>query len=479
MKVIDEVSDDERFLMAISNPVVFGEYYIKPFTQRWDTKTADFQYDMIENVLRHKNIVIHIPVEHAKSTWMSLVYPLWLMANNKNCTGLIVSNTARQAKGFLSIIKLHIENNELFRRDFPYVEPDYSRKWTESEIFLKRDMSFQSKDPTILAIGTGGAILGARLQWVIADDILDLDNTRTNILRDKTKEWWQEIVDSRVIDGGQKILLGTLQHDKDLLCYLSDKSDVYKYVHYAGLDEKTNTPLWPDIWPIKRLLEKKADVGTITFNKVIQNNRSSFNVKVLDLKWLNFYGSTHDIQLPHDFEMWYYIGYDPAIADSAESAKIKGLDKCCLAVHGFDITYKRIFLIEYYHEWLTFPEQLKLIDKVYKKYQHRCKGVGIESTAFQKALAQQAFLLDSLPPIVQVNTKNSKDARIETFGVYSETKRYYIRESHHEFIEQWKDFEVGGDSPNILDACSIATALITQVPVLDKKQKEILHSITI
>lgn len=481
MEIIDSVSQEERFLMAISNPIVFGEYYIKPFTRKWDTKTADFQYDMIDHVLRYHNVVIHIPVEHAKSTWISLVYPLWYLANNKNDSILLISNTARQAIAFLSVIKLHLEYNEMLKADFPYLVPDYNRKWTESQIYIKRDMEEQSKDPSIMAIGTEGAVLGARINCVIADDILDLKNTKTDRLRDSVRDWWQEIINSRVGEEGKKIMLGTLQHDKDLLCEMSDKTSVYKYVHYKGLDFSTDppTPLWADKWSLERLLLKREDIGIIKFNKVIQNDRSSFRVKILDLKWLNYYGNIHKIQLPYDFEMDYYIGFDPAIADDKQSAEEKGQDKCCIAVHGLCRKTKRIFLISYVHDWFTFPEQLDLIDKTYKMYAHACKGVGIESNAYQRALAQQAFLLKTLPPIIQVNAKQSKSARIELFGVYSYSKRYYIREDFDEFIEQWKDFEPGGTSPNILDACSIATALISGIGVINSNEKNLVQKISI
>lgn len=481
MAVINNVTVEERFLMAISNPAVFGEYYIKPFTKGWDTETADFQFDMLENVLMYQNVVVHIPVEHAKSTWISLVYPLWLLARDKNISMAIISNTARQAKGFMSVIKQHLETNELIHRDFPYLIPDYDFKWTETEIFLKRDINKRSKDPSILALGTEGAILGARLDYVIGDDICDLKNTATELYREKVYKWWNEIIDSRVSKTGKKILLGTLQHNQDLLCTLSDKTR-YHYVHYAGLDERTNppTPLWADKWSVERLLEKKEDIGANSFARVIQNDREQKFNKLLDMDWLNYYGGYREKQIPPDYELDFFISLDPAIADDSVTGKIKGLDKACIAVNALSKKTKDIFLIEYYQDWLTFPDQVRLIDEFWQKYFMKCRGIGIESVAFQKSLKQQAYLLDSLPPVISVNVgTQSKPARLSAFGVYSETKRYFIKEEHTEFIEEWRSYEPGGKSPNILDACSVGVIMMTQGKYLTNKQRKAVQSISI
>jgi len=481
MDIIDNVSNEERFLMAVSNPAVFGEYYIKPFTKGWDTKTANFQFDMIENVLTYQNIVVHIPVEHAKSTWISLVYPLWLLARDKNISIAIISNTARQAKGFMSVIKQHLETNELIHRDFPYLIPDYDYKWTETEIFLKRDITKKSKDPSILALGTEGAILGARLDYVIGDDICDLQNTATELSRQKVLTWWNEIIDSRVSKTGKKILLGTLQHNQDLLCTLSDKKS-YHYVHYAGLDETTNppTPLWGDKWSLERLLQKKEDIGSISFARVIQNDREQKFNKLLDINWLNYYGGHRTKQLPPIYELDYYISFDPAIADDRDTGIKNKLDRACIAVTALSKKTKDIFLIEYYQDWLTFPEQVKLIDQYWDKYNKVCRGIGIESVAYQKALAQQAYLLKSLPPVIAVKVgTQSKATRLVSFSVYAESGRYFILDTHNDFIEEWKNFEPGGASPNVLDACSVGVIMMTQGGKLTKEQKEKVQSISI
>lgn len=459
-----KAKQSERQKYALANPCIFGEQYIKPYIKDWDTVTAKHQYYMLYETLKDNNTIVHVPVEHAKSTWFSLVLPLWFLINDKNTYGAILSNTSTQACGFLSSIKWHIENNKRIHADFSYIKPDYKRKWAEDQIMVQRDKDKQSKDPSIVAKGTGNAILGARLEWVIADDICDLDNTATELQRDKTLKWWNEIIDSRVVDGGRKIILGTLQNQKDLLCTLSD-NDVYKYINLKAYDKDTDTTLWPDKWPKKRVMDKKKTIGIISWSKVMQNDRESRETKLLDSDWLNYYGSTekYDFNI-HDKDTSVYIGIDPAIADDKDTAEKRKLDKFAIVIVGFDKISKLIYLYDYTTGYYTFPEQLRLLDKTYTKFQNlsgNVKKVGIENAAYQKALAQQATLLDSLPPVVSVKTGTaSKAAKIEAFGVYSETKRFWIKRTHDEFIEEFINYEPGGKSPNVLDACIICMAMI-------------------
>ena len=453
---LQDLDKETRLQIVLNNPALFGEYYIKPYTRKWDSETADHQYYMLEQVMLNKSIIIHVPVEHAKSTWISLVIPLWFVCRDRNTQGCLLSNTATQANKFMRAIKWHLEYNPRFKEDFgDYIIPNKPSKlnpdgkWTNSEILIVRDQNYQSKDPTICACGTGGAINGARLDWVIADDILDLKNTQTDILRKKVEDWWLEIIDSRIVSGGRKIILGTLQHTKDLLCTLSDNKE-YSYVHLSALDIDGITTLWPEQWPLSRVLAKKDSIGTLKFNKTMQNDRSAASAKMLDKLWLNYYD-----KLPPRLKI--YIGIDPAIADDKTTAETKQQDKFGLAVIGFDGI--KAYLIEELEDWLTFPQQLKLIDQYNKKY--RPFKIGVESVQYQKALAQQAFILSSLPPILSVNVgTQSKTTRIESFSVYCETKRFWIHRTHKLFENEFLEFEPGGKSPNVLDACCVAMVMI-------------------
>jgi hypothetical protein len=471
---------------------LFGEIYIKPLTAKWDTETADHQYIFIENILRNPRSITHVPVEHAKSTWISLVMPLWFLINDKNLNIVIISATARQAENFLKVIKLHIEQNQLFKEDFPYIKRDMNQKWTNTEIFIQRDIGMMSKDASILAIGTGGQFLGARVDVLIGDDICSLDNSSTEHMREKLLSWFNEIADSRVVKDGRTILLGTLQNLKDLLCEKSQKHwDIqqgiskeelkpkdYHYINLKGFDVENKIPLWQEQWTIERHQDKIDSIGSIAYNKTIQNDRSSNVNASLNVNWITYY---KQVDLPQ-FNFSIYIGFDPAIAKDKQTAEEAQQDHCGLAVLIESHVTKHIYLIEEYIEHLTFPEQLALLERKYMYYNNKYQGIpikiGIESVYYQLALAQSLYMKKL--PVFAVQVHNDKLTRIINWAVEVENGRFKVLKKHNIFHTQYASVEPGmKDSPDFIDACVIATALTKPSASLTKNEREALQHIKI
>jgi len=476
---MDSLTVEERRKWALINPAIFGEYYIKPYDRHWNTQTADFQFLMLEHILENPWSVIHVPIEHGKSKWCSEVLPLWFICRDRNVRMALFSNTARQAEGFLRRISWHIEYNERLKRDFPEIQPDKDEKWADQQIFVKRDPWAQSKDPTLQAIGTWGAIYGARLDIIIADDIIDISNSHTEHVRARTENWWFEMVESRCVDGGRIIVLGTLQHKQDLLCKLSENPE-YSYLHLAAYNEATGEVLWPEQWPYERLMAKKRSIGTIRWKKQFQNDRNAQSGRMLKTEWLNFYGDVHNVKLPPLDHMKIYIGIDPAIADDKQLAEEKDQDYFAAAVLGHHSQSKRNFLIEMFRDRLTLGEQLDKIKYFHERYRPWLVAIGIESNAYQKALAQAAWALDSLPPVKQVMTTKSKVTRFEALSVHFENKRIWIPPDAHEFIDEWTDFPEGAHDDTI-DALDIAVRTMEGKPasVLSKREKDMLRRLRV
>lgn len=105
----------------------------------------------------------------------------------------IVSSSKSQAQKPLSLIASAIENEggafpEL-RVVFPHLRRSKRRgdKWTQSAITVARPPGI--RDPSLVAFGHHGRTLGARLNGVAIDDILNEENTATPELREKTNHW--------------------------------------------------------------------------------------------------------------------------------------------------------------------------------------------------------------------------------------------------------------------------------------------------
>lgn len=470
------LSREERRKWALLNPALFNEWYIRPFDKKWKTDTPDFHFLMLEFVLSHDRVVIHVPVEHAKSTLFSIGFPLWLTYKDRNIRGAIISNTARQASGFMRRVMWHIANNPLLKEDFGTfeeggVEPSFKEKWTEEQIIVKRDVWGQSKDPTWQAIGVEGAIYGARLDVAILDDVIDLSNSLTDHTRRRVEDWFHEMLESRIVDGGQIIVLGTLQHEKDLLCSLSENPE-YAYLRLECYDEENHVTLWPEVWPEKRVLRRKRSIGSTRFRKQMQNDRRARTGNMLKTEWLNFYGPQHEVQLPPSEELIFYAGVDPAITDSREKAELEDLDFFVLTILGYHPATALVFGIEQVRFRGTLPQQIDVLEEKYKQY--RFKLVGIEANAYQKALAQAARLSKLLIPVKTVTTSLGKIPRMEVLASHFETKRIWIPPTWNAFIDEWMDFP-DGPHDDTLDSVDIAFKVL-QEDVREMEDEELRRS---
>jgi len=184
--------------------------------------------------LAHRETLVLAPRGHGKSTILTVAYGLWKAVGRPDLRALIVSNTFMQAQGFLREIKTHIETNDVFRACFGALEPSAGdeRKWTQSELQFPRTRI--AKEPTFTALGVGGPVIGRHYDIIILDDIIDDDNARTELQRERILTWYQRVLRPCLEPGGELHVVGTRYHPLDLYGHLQ-KDDVVK-IYRHGID---------------------------------------------------------------------------------------------------------------------------------------------------------------------------------------------------------------------------------------------------
>lgn len=439
-------SDDRRKLRALVDCIYFGETYIKPFDKEWKYETAKFHKDLIEIMNTEDRIQIHVPFEHAKTTWCSIVFPIWQILRDPDVHILILSATPTLVKKILRVIKWHLDSNYLIKRDFPYIKRSEDiEKWEATQIIV--DRSGISKDPTIEVVGMGGSILGGRFHFIIGDDVCNRHNMNTLELRNNAEDWWKSDVTSRVTENGKIFNIGTLWHQDDLGVRLSNVKTYHYYQKKAIINEETGETLWPEAFPIKRLRKIREEVGTIVFLRGYQNEIASFKGKLLNPEWLNYY-KLEDIDLSN---LLIYFGVDPDMGELTEERDVKNHCYFSIVVLGLETRTSKIYVLETFYDVLSFPAQMTALHTLYNKW-HPMR-ITIENNAYQKALAQQAFLA-GLPVLGQTTTK-SKEARFIARSVDFETKRLYILRNMNELITEYTYFPSSDYNRDVLDALDI------------------------
>jgi len=175
--------------------------------------------------------------------------------------------------------------------------------------------------------------------------------------------------------------------------------------------------------------------------------------------WLKYYvfgnpdSRGDDISVPREGEKYLldlYIGVDPAISVSDDA------DDFAMALIGVSKDRTQVFLLDYYLGHIAFPEQVDKIQEWFLKW--RPQQIGVESNAFQRALAQQANRLTGFPGIVPVFSKGKKEERILSMAPLFKIGKIRIRKNQADFIDQWVSFdpEKKNQRDDLLDAVEIA-----------------------
>jgi len=205
-------------------------------------------------------LLIWSAIEHGKTTQMSIARPIWLLGRDPTTRIAIISNTAGQAEKILRAIARYIETSSELHAIFPHLRP--GDLWTSRAITVKRGTV--SKDPSIQTMGIHGNVLGSRIDYLIIDDLLDVENTRTEKARNDCFAWVQAALLSRLTAKARVLVVGTAFHPQDALHKLAALPGGWKAVRYPVLFED-GTPRWPENWPMERIARRREELGPLEF----------------------------------------------------------------------------------------------------------------------------------------------------------------------------------------------------------------------
>lgn len=262
------------------DPAYFIEYVLTHEKTGRRIKNADFHKEWQEFFSECRWGVIIAPIEHGKSFQISVGRILWELGKNHDLRILLIGRTGPMAEKALRLIRQHIQYNRRLHEVFPSLKRGTrdGDLWTNSDIMVER--SYYSKDPSVQARGMGsGSILGSRLDIIVFDDGLDLDNTKTKHMRDKAEDWWDTVVFSRLVDDyetkefGRVFAIGTPFDNDDLLHRLAGRKG-WRLAQYCAVENPDDPedqwrPIWPAVWPLQRLLDRRAGMTLTAFARML------------------------------------------------------------------------------------------------------------------------------------------------------------------------------------------------------------------
>jgi predicted phage terminase large subunit-like protein len=168
----------------------------------------DEWYELLGKEDRPSRLHIQSAREHAKTTCLSVKYPLWRVGRDPNLRVMIVSKSATLATSILREIQQNIESNRQLQQVFPALKPD--SPWSASELQVKRTRGVILKDPTFVGVGLHGPLTGKRADLIIIDDPFDESEVRTEAQRKKVEDWIEKVLLPTLTPNGELVAVGCL-----------------------------------------------------------------------------------------------------------------------------------------------------------------------------------------------------------------------------------------------------------------------------
>lgn len=221
---------------------------------------------------QHDRVLIWSHPDSGKTSNLAVARTLFELGRNHNLRFVILAETHGQAAKIVGIIKRYLTHSKELREVFPGLRPGLP--WQETEVTVARSNPL-IKDPSVRAVGAATALLSARVDRLVVDDILSFENARTDVQRRKLIDWFDNTPNSRLTADARVIFIGTAFHPDDLMHYLAktwSKDGVQRAFRFPLIDDDPASPTygaprWPEKWPMRRIMEKRRSTHPLEFSR--------------------------------------------------------------------------------------------------------------------------------------------------------------------------------------------------------------------
>lgn len=272
-----------------------------------------------------RRLALFLPPGSAKSTYASVLFPPWYLAQHPQTTILACSHSADLAEAFGRRNRnLISDNGKVLGYDLT-TDSQAAGKWattTGGEFFCA---------------GVGGRIAGRRADLAVIDDpIGSKEDAYSEIVRQKIWDWYNYDFRTRLKPNARVILIQTRWHEDDLAGRLlspeTGNPDEWTVINLPLLAEDADPlgrvpgeVLWPDYYTPQMVADAKKDEDV--FNCLYQQNPTPKEGNFFKRDWIEPYLYRAE-ELPRNLR--FYCASDHAVSLKQEA------DLTCLLPVGVD-----------------------------------------------------------------------------------------------------------------------------------------------
>ena len=389
------------------------------------SKEFSFNWHHIEwanLVMNNNKFTIVASRDLGKTFFMTVCVSIWRAyrcdVNNKKPkykqnSGIIYSQTQDMAdKKLEEIQNIIIKNPILYAKLYP--NNAKNTYWKAQRIVTKTGYD-------LIAKGFDAATLGYHVHHITLDDILKEEAMYSAQYRKKTLYRFLKVVEPqlRELEGGQMILIGTPQHNEDLLGHIRDNlKDQYVYREYPAIFPNGRI-CWNKKLSRELLYNKLRTQGSLIFAqeylcRAVSDQSTIFPYKILNRAKDYSYSYVYDIS---DFKHYESLLYVASGSDFAMSGSV-GADYTSHFVLGVSTTKEIYVLFWQRAKGVNYTEQmgyLKNIDSHFKP-----DIMAVENNNFQAIFEEtyaEEHTFSRIKGFLTTTNKNNKDTGLPGLAI--------------------------------------------------------------
>lgn len=222
-------SDLRVFLSQSFNTIYPG----KVFLENWHIHAIVYSLEL-SIAGKQPRLIINLPPRQLKSFITSVVLPAFIVGQDPSAKIICISYSDELARTLARDFKRIVESS-WYRKVFPHVQPT---KTTENELVTDQGGSRY-------ATSVGGTLTGRGGDFIIIDDPIKPEDANSDSIRQKTNDWFQSTLFSRLDDKKRSVMIIVMQrlHVNDLTGFAQESGGFTKLSFPAIATSDTSIPV--------------------------------------------------------------------------------------------------------------------------------------------------------------------------------------------------------------------------------------------
>lgn len=372
-------------------------------TYAWAVHNLQFepyQAAWAEALETEDRVIIVCPPDTYKSTTVRCFVEQQI-GLNPNIRILWIMSAGEQSEKNVMTIQQTIEQNEVYKRAFPKVQPDKSLQWTKSVLFVIRD--FSSPDPTLMATGLNGPYQGLHFDIIILDDLTNQEDVRSPTTMEYQRNKLRGVIIDRSVEGGRIVGLMTRWGRDDL-------HDTYKEIGFTIITMPVigDYPWGPTLsnrkFPLDRIDGIRRDKGEFLFTMTFMCNVEGATGSIINRAHIRYWETS---QITRELQL--FAGCDPAPSTNPKN------DSSSIATVGLDVRTRELFLLGIWADRVEVPDlKSKIVD--HSKRTSGLRKFGLETIGFQLGLMQE-IRREYKVPMHEIPYRTKENVKQRVLGV--------------------------------------------------------------